>query len=168
MTARRRKLTDCEKDVIIARQGGVCPGLPGFGIKCGKPVTRDTAEFDHIDQRHFTASDALDQFQALCRGDRTSCAAVKTNGKPGAGSAGSDVNKRVKARDAKDRRLIREARQLEKTGRHQAARAKLEQLSTRKFRDRERARRLRREQRDRMKLKAKRKLARARAAERGR
>lgn len=94
----RRNLTNAEKDAIIARQGGVCPGLPGFGVKCGKPVTRDTATFDHVDQRVFTKSDHIDEFQALCRGGRTSCDAIKTHGKPGAGSAGSDANKRAKLR----------------------------------------------------------------------
>jgi hypothetical protein len=119
---KRRKLTDAEKDAIIARQGGVCPGLPGMGIKCGKPVTRDSAEFDHIEQRVFTGSDAIDEFQALCRGERTSCASIKTNGKPGAGSAGSDANKRAKARKARHRQAFHNFRMAVKTvGEHEAA-----------------------------------------------
>ena len=116
MSDRRRKLTDLQKDIIIARQGGVCPGLPGFGIICGKPVTRDTAEFDHADQRVFTKSDHIDEFQALCRGERTSCASIKTNGKPGAGSAGSDANKRVKVRRAERRRTVSAYRMAVKAG----------------------------------------------------
>lgn len=121
MTERRRRLTDAEKDAIIKRQGGKCVGLPGR--PCGKPITRDTAEFDHVDQRVFTKSDNVDEFQALCRGDRVSCASIKTNGIPGAGSAGSDANKRAKARKAKHRRALHAYRMAKKTGglRHAAS-----------------------------------------------
>jgi hypothetical protein len=109
MTTRRRKLTVAERDTVIARQGGVCPGLPGLGIKCGKAITPKTATFDHVDQRVFTGSDHIDEFQALCRGDRFSCDAIKTHGKPGAGSAGSDANKRTKLRRRKKKEAARKS-----------------------------------------------------------
>jgi hypothetical protein len=110
MTARRRKLSRIEKDGIIDRQGGKCPGLPHLRIQCGKPVTRDTCVFDHVEQRVFTKSDEPDEFQALCRGtgpkDRTSCNYIKTNGLPGAGSAGSDAHKRRKIRKVRHARAV--------------------------------------------------------------
>lgn len=106
MTDRRRKLTNKQKDAIIERQGGVCPGLPHLRIECGRALTRITAVFDHIEQRTFTKSDDVKEFQALCCGDRVSCNAIKTHGLPGAGSAGSDANKRAKVRRARKKRLI--------------------------------------------------------------
>lgn len=101
MSDRRRKLTNKEKQSILDAQGGVCPGLPHLRRECGKPLTIRTAEFDHIDQRVFTKSDHKKEFQGLCRDGRTSCASIKTNGIPGAGSAGSDANKRAKVRHAR-------------------------------------------------------------------
>lgn len=107
MSDRRRKLTDREKDAILYRQGFVCPGLPHLKIKCGKQLSRSNAEFDHIDQRVFTKSDDVKEFQGLCRDGRTSCASIKTNGVPGAGSAGSDANKRAKVRRSRHAAMVR-------------------------------------------------------------
>lgn len=107
MSDRRRKLTDREKDAILYRQGFVCPGLPHLRITCGRQLSRSNAEFDHIDQRVFTKSDAVEEFQGLCRGSRTSCASIKTNGKPGAGSAGSDAHKRAKVRRSRHAAMVR-------------------------------------------------------------
>jgi hypothetical protein len=107
MSDRRRKLTDREKDTILDRQGGICPGLPHLRRKCGKPLTRSTAEFDHIDQRVFTKSDHVKEFQGLCRDGRASCASIKTNGVPGAGSAGSDAHKRAKIRRSRHAAMVR-------------------------------------------------------------
>ena len=97
MTDRRRKLTAREKDAIRARQNYVCPGLPHLRIKCGRDLMTGRHVFDHIDQRVFTKSDDLDEFQALCADGRFSCNSIKTHGYPQT-SAGSDANKRAKIR----------------------------------------------------------------------
>lgn len=101
MAAKRKPLSLSEKLDVLARFA-ICPGVPSLGWPCGQRFAcAGSIEWDHVGALALTGDDDAANFQPLCRG----CHGVKTNGRPGATSAGGDKHKIAKTRRLEKRRL---------------------------------------------------------------